>query len=71
MFNPILKENVQGRKHPGSCAFAEPKLLRQRKPTMKVQKVINGHKNPNDSHNCHDEYHDELELYQGSCDRSS
>ena len=28
MFNPIFKENVQERKHPGSCAFAEPALLR-------------------------------------------
>ena len=27
MFNPIFKKNVQGRKHPGSCAFAEPELL--------------------------------------------
>ena len=27
MSNPISKENVQGRKHPGS-AFAEPELLR-------------------------------------------
>ena len=26
MFSPILKENVQGQKHPGSCAFAEPEL---------------------------------------------
>ena len=24
MFNPIFNENVQGRKHPGSRAFAEP-----------------------------------------------
>ena len=24
MFNPIFKENVQGRKHPGSCSFAQP-----------------------------------------------
>ena len=24
------------------------------------QKVINGHKNPNDSHNYHDENHDEI-----------
>ena len=23
----IFKENVQGRKHPGSCVFAEPELL--------------------------------------------
>ena len=27
VFNPIFKENVQGWKHPGSCAFAEPELL--------------------------------------------
>ena len=27
MFNPIFKENVQGRKYPGSCAFAELELL--------------------------------------------
>ena len=27
MFNPIFKENVQGRKHTGSCASAEPELL--------------------------------------------
>ena len=27
MFNPIFKENVQGQKHPGSCAFAEPELV--------------------------------------------
>ena len=23
MLNPIFKENVQGQKHPGSCAFAQ------------------------------------------------
>ena len=28
MFNPIFKENVAGRKHSESCAFAEPELLR-------------------------------------------
>ena len=27
MFNSIFRENVQGRKHPGTCAFAEPELL--------------------------------------------
>ena len=25
-FNPVFKKNVQGRKYPGSCAFAEPEL---------------------------------------------
>ena len=34
MFNPIFKENVQGQKHPGSCAFAEPELLIERKPNV-------------------------------------
>ena len=38
MFNPIFKENVQGRKHPGSCAFAEPELLSYRKPKPVVNK---------------------------------
>ena len=27
MLDPIFKENVQERKHLGSCAFAEPELL--------------------------------------------
>ena len=27
MFNPIFKENVQGRKHPCSCALAEPERV--------------------------------------------
>ena len=68
MFNPIFKENVQGRKHPGSCAFAEKKV---KKALTVDQKVINGHRNPNDSHNCHDENHDEIEFYQGNSDRST
>ena len=37
MFNSIFKENFQGRKHPGSCAFAEPELLSYRKPKCVVQ----------------------------------
>ena len=32
MFNSIFKENVQGRKPPGKCAFAEPELFSYRKP---------------------------------------
>ena len=27
MLNPMFKENLQGQKHPVSCAFAEPDLL--------------------------------------------
>ena len=69
MFNPIFKENVQGRKHPESCTFAEPELLKYRKP--KVQKVMIGHKNPNDCHNYHDENHDEIEFCQGNSNRST
>ena len=30
------------------------------------QEVINGHKNPRDSHNYHDENHDEIEFYLGN-----
>ena len=36
-----------------------------------VQNVINGHKNPNNSHNYHDENHDEIEFYQKNSDRST
>ena len=35
------------------------------------QKVINGHKDPVDSHNYHDENHDEIEFYLGNSDRST
>ena len=35
------------------------------------QKVIHGHKNPNDSDNYHDENHDEIEFYLGNSDRST
>ena len=34
-------------------------------------KVINGHKDPSDSHNYHDENHDEIEFYLGNSDRST
>ena len=67
MFNPIFKENVQGRKHP----FAEPELLSYRKPERVIQNVTNDHTNPNDSHNYHDENHDEIEHYQGNSKRST
>ena len=71
MFNPIFKENVQGQKHPGSCEFAEPELVSYRKPKSVVKKVKNGHKSPNNSHNYHDENHDEIEFYQGNSNRST
>ena len=32
---------------------------------------MNGHKNPNDSHNYHDEIYDEIELYQGYSNSST
>ena len=60
MLNTIFKRNVQGRKHPGRCAFVELELLCYRKPKRVVQNKKNGHKNPNNSHN----YHDEIEFYQ-------
>ena len=31
MFNPMFKGNVQEQKHPGSCVFAEPELLKLQK----------------------------------------
>ena len=47
MFNPIFKENVLGRKHRGSGAFADPELLSYRKPKRIAQNEKNGHKNSN------------------------
>ena len=44
IFNPIFKENVQGREHPGSGAFAETEILSYRKSKSVDQKVKNGHK---------------------------
>ena len=67
MFNPISKGYVQERKHPGRCAFAESELLGFRKPKRVIQNKNNGHKNPNDSH----DYHDEIELYQGISKRNT
>ena len=60
MFNPIFKENIQERKHLGSCAFGEPELLSYRKPKRVVQNEKNGHKTSNNNPN----YHDWIELYQ-------
>ena len=60
MFNPIFKENIQGRKHPGICAFAEPELLSHKKSKRVIQNENSSHKNPNDSRNHHDEIHDEI-----------
>ena len=70
MFNPIFKENAQGRKHPGSSAFAEQELLRHRKLKYIIQKEKNGHETFNNSHNYH-ENHDEIELYQGNSKRGT
>ena len=44
---------------------------RLKKAESVVQKVINGHKNPNDSHNYHDEKPDEIEFYLGNSDKST
>ena len=71
MFNPIFKENVQERKHPGSCAFAEPELLSGRKHKRVVQKAKNGHANSINSPNYHDENHYEIEFYQRNSKRST
>ena len=59
MANPILNENVQGWKHRGSCAFAEPELLSYRNPKLLVQNEKNDHNN--NSYNNHDEHQDEIE----------
>ena len=58
--------SVQGRKHPGSCVFAELDLLGYRTPKHEVvvQNEKNVHENPYNSHSYCDENHDGKELYQ-------
>ena len=72
MFNTVIKENVQGRKHPWSHAFAEPALLTcsYRRPKQVIQQVKNGHKNLQNILKYHDENYDEIEFYQGNSKRS-
>ena len=71
MIKPLFKENAQGRKHQRSCSFAEPELLIYRKPKLVVQDEKNGHENPSNSHNYHDEDNTEIELYQGNSKQST
>ena len=63
MFNPIFKGNVQGLKHPERCAFVEPELFTgsYRNSKYVAQNENNGHKSLNNSNN----YHGEIELFQG------
>ena len=56
-------ENVQGQKHPGCCAFAEPEQLSYRKPKHVVQNEKDGHKKPNNIHDYHDENQNRIELF--------
>ena len=67
MFNQTFKGNVQGRKHPDRCAFAEPELLGYRKPKPAVQNKIVAIKDLNNWGN----YHDEVEIYQGINERNT
>ena len=61
------KGMVQGRKHPGRCAFAEPELFIFRKPKCVIHDKNNGHKNSNNGH----DYHYEIDLYQGISKRKT
>ena len=51
--------NIQGVAH-----LQNPLLFSYKKPRRVVQNEKNGHKNPNDSDDHHDENDDEIELYQ-------
>ena len=65
MFNTIFKENIQGRTHPGSFAL-------QNQGNFVTESLNFSTKSkkwpwiPNNSHNYHDENHDEIEFYQGN-----
>ena len=57
MFNPIFKATIQRGKQPKSSAFAEPELRSYRKCSPSGNEWL---QNPKDSHNYHDENHDEI-----------
>ena len=57
MFNPIFKATIQRGKQPTSSAFAEPELRSYRKCSPSGNEWL---QNPKDSHNYHDENHDEI-----------
>ena len=70
-----VQSNIQG-ECPGAETSTEFCICRTRITYVKEaqsidQKVINGHKNPSDSHNYHDENHDEIEFYLGNSDGST
>ena len=71
MFHPIFKENVprggniQGVVHLQNQNYYVTESLKC------SSKAMNGHKNPNDSHNYHDEHHDEIKFYQRKNNRST
>ena len=57
--------NIQGVVHLQNQNYLCKRSLKYR------SKVINGHKNPSNSHNYHDENHDEIEFYLENSDRST
>ena len=59
------------RKHPGSCTFAEAEPLNYSNPKSAIQNEKYGQINPNNSHNYHDENHDEMELHHINSKKST
>ena len=70
MFDPIFKKNVQGGNIQWVVHLQNQNYLC--KERLKCRSKGNyGHKNPNDSHNYHDENHDEIEFNLENSDRST
>ena len=53
--------NIQGKAHLQNQNYLVTKSLNEKY----------GHKNPNNSHNYHDENHDEMEFFQGNSKRGT
>ena len=70
-----VQSNIQ-RECPGAETSKELCICRTRTTHVKKawnedQQVINDHKNPNGSHDYHDENHDEIEFYIENSDRGT
>ena len=70
MFNPTLKENVHGAETSREFCICRTRTTHVKEAQNIDPKVINGHKNPSDIHNYHDENHNEIEFDLGNSDRS-
>ena len=71
MFNPIYSRIISVVKNIQEVVHLQNQNFLVTKSLKCSSKVMDGHKNPNHSHNYHDENHEETEFYQGNSNMST